>query len=120
VRILLKIEEFALFCLTIFLFGRLAYAWWVYPLLLFAPDLSMAGYLGGARLGAIVYNFVHHKALAVGLYVLGAMAGSQILQLAGLILLGHSSLDRVLGYGLKYPESFHTTHLGLIGKAQKS
>jgi hypothetical protein len=36
--------------------------------------------------------------------------------LAGTILLGHSSLDRVLGYGLKYPDSFQNTHLGVIGR----
>jgi hypothetical protein len=28
----------------------------------------------------------------------------------------HSSLDRVLGYGLKYPDAFQNTHLGRIGK----
>jgi hypothetical protein len=38
------------------------------------------------------------------------------LQLIGVILLGHSSLDRALGYGLKYEDSFQNTHLGRIGK----
>ena len=119
-RILLRTEEFAIFCLSMFLFAQLDYSWWWYPLLFFAPDASIAGYAWGARAGAIIYNFIHHRALAIGLYVLGFLTASQILQLAGLILLGHSSLDRVFGYGLKYPESFHTTHLGLIGKVQKS
>jgi hypothetical protein len=31
-------------------------------------------------------------------------------------LLGHSSFDRVLGYGLKYDDDFKHTHLGWIGK----
>jgi hypothetical protein len=35
--------------------------------------------------------------------------------LAGIILLGHSSLDRVLGYGMKYTDSFRLTHLDWIG-----
>lgn len=39
-----------------------------------------------------------------------------LLQLAGVILLGHSSLDRVLGYGLKHADSFQNTHLGVIGR----
>ncbi len=117
-RNLLKIEEFGLFALSAFLFAQLDYAWWWYPLLFFAPDASMVGYVWGPGPGAIVYNFVHHKALSVGLYVLGALVGVQALELTGLILLGHSSLDRVFGYGLKYPDSFHTTHLGLIGKPQ--
>jgi hypothetical protein len=115
-RILLKIEEFGLFSLSMFLFAQLDFSWWWYILLFFAPDASMVGYAWGPGTGAIVYNFVHHKALAVGLYILGSLIGMQVLELAGLILLGHSSLDRVLGYGLKYPDSFHTTHLGLIGK----
>ncbi|MBC8508108.1 MAG: DUF4260 family protein [Anaerolineales bacterium] len=43
-----------------------------------------------------------------------------IIQLIGVIMLGHSSLDRVIGYGLKYPDSFQHTHLGMIGKNAKS
>jgi hypothetical protein len=34
---------------------------------------------------------------------------------AGSLLLFHSSVDRVLGYGLKYRDSFGDTHLGRIG-----
>ncbi|MEW6083560.1 MAG: DUF4260 family protein [Chloroflexota bacterium] len=30
-------------------------------------------------------------------------------------LLGHSSLDRVFGYGLKHKDAFQNTHLGRIG-----
>lgn len=51
--------------------------------------------------------------------MLGAAVNNPALQLAGLILLGHSSLDRVLGYGLKYADSFKHTHLGWIGGAAK-
>lgn len=40
----------------------------------------------------------------------------QLLQRTGVILLGHSSLDRVLGYGLKHSDSFQNTHLGVIGR----
>jgi len=95
----------------------LSYAWWWYPLLFFTPDLSMLGYLGGTRVGAFVYNFVHHKALSIAIFVIGALLASQPLQLAGLILFGHSSMDRVLGYGLKHEDSFQHTHLGMIGKS---
>ncbi|HUI89681.1 MAG TPA: DUF4260 domain-containing protein [Anaerolineales bacterium] len=114
-KILLKLEALALWGLSICLFSRLDYAWWWYPLLFFVPDLSMVGYVFGARLGALVYNVIHHHALAIGLYILGFALGIPALQLSGVVLLGHSSLDRVLGYGLKYPDSFQNTHLGLIG-----
>lgn len=116
-KYLLKLEELLMFALSIFFFSKLDYAWWWYPLLLFAPDLSMLGYLGGTKLGAITYNFVHHKALGIGIFVAGVLLASQPLQLTGLILFGHSSMDRVLGYGLKYEDSFQHTHLGMIGNS---
>ena len=115
-KTLLKLEGFALFVLSIFLFSRLPYPWWLYPLLFFVPDLSMVGYAHDTRTGAIIYNVVHHYAVSIGLYLLGFFLGSPLLQLIGVILLGHSSLDRALGYGLKFEDSFQNTHLGKIGK----
>jgi len=38
------------------------------------------------------------------------------IQLLGIILFGHSSIDRVLGYGLKIKEGFKFTHLGSLDK----
>jgi hypothetical protein len=113
---LLKLEEFFLFCLALFLFDRLDYSWWLYAILFLAPDLSMLGYLAGPRTGAVTYNFVHHKALAIGLYMLGSFLAEPALQFTGVLLLGHSSFDRLFGYGLKYPDAFHSTHLGVIGR----
>jgi len=117
---LLKLEELALFFLGIYLFSELAYSWWVFWVLLLAPDLGALGYLGGSRIGAATYNFTHHKGIAVAAYLAGAVLGSQILLLAGVITLAHSSIDRVVGYGLKYPDSFDHTHLGWIGKTAKA
>jgi Domain of unknown function (DUF4260) len=113
---LLKAEELAMFLTTLVLFRRLDFSWWWYPLLIFTPDISMAGYLLGNKAGAILYNFIHHKALALGIWVYGMARGLETWQLAGLILFGHSSLDRFLGYGLKYYAGFPFTHLGQIGK----
>ncbi|MEP7358712.1 MAG: DUF4260 domain-containing protein [Anaerolineales bacterium] len=113
---LVRLEEFGLVLLAVFLFRSLNIAWWWFALLLLAPDLSMVGYLAGPRVGAFTYNLFHHKAVAVTAYVLGAWLGSPLLQFAGLIILAHSSLDRVLGYGLKYPDAFQHTHLGVMGK----
>ncbi|MDQ2693444.1 MAG: DUF4260 domain-containing protein [Chloroflexota bacterium] len=114
---LLKLEEFLLFGLSLFLFSQLDYGWAWYALLFLAPDLSMLGYLMSPQVGAWTYNLVHHKGLAVALYILGTLLTVPWLMFAGILLLGHSSLDRVFGYGLKYPDSFQNTHLGSIGKA---
>jgi hypothetical protein len=85
------------------------------PLLLLV-DVSMVGYLVGPRPGALVYNVAHNW--AVGLLVLGAggALASTPLLLAGAILVGHVGMDRVAGYGLKYPTAFKDTHLGWLGR----
>ncbi len=119
-KYLLKVEELFMFGLSIYAFSKLNYAWWWYPVLLFTPDLSMLGYLLNPRIGARTYNFVHLKALGITIYVTGAVIANPLLQLVGLILFGHSSMDRVMGYGLKYSDSFQHTHLGRIGKAATS
>ncbi len=112
----IQLEEFAMFLLTIYLFSRLHFAWWWYPALILLPDISMVGYALGNKAGAITYNFMHHKAVAIAVYVLGLYLQNEVLQLAGLILFGHSSMDRVMGYGLKTFAGFKFTHLGEIGK----
>ena len=114
---LLKLEEFLLFGLALLLFSQLDYGWGWYALLFLAPDVSMLGYLVSPQVGAWTYNLVHHKGLAVALYILGYLLTVPWLLFAGTLLLGHSSLDRIFGYGLKYPDSFQNTHLGRIGKA---
>ena len=113
---LIKIEELFLFGLALFLFSRLDYEWIWYAILFLAPDLSILGYLANPQVGAWIYNLIHHKGLAVALYVLGNLLSIPWLMFAGTILLGHSSLDRVFGYGLKYPDAFQNTHLGRIGR----
>jgi hypothetical protein len=115
VKQIIKLEEAAFFALSILAFAQLDLAWWWYLLLLFTPELSMLGYMAGPRLGALLYNLVHHRALAVLVYVSGVYLSYPSLMLAGIILFGHSSLDRAFGYGLKYADSFQNTHLGKIG-----
>jgi hypothetical protein len=117
-KTLVKLEEFGEFLFSIYLFSLLPYPWWFYPLFFFAPDLSMLGYIAGPRLGAATYNVIHHKAIDLGLFVAGALLHIPIISFAGVICLGHSSLDRVLGYGLKHSDSFNHTHLGTIGRHQ--
>jgi hypothetical protein len=44
---------------------------------------------------------------------LGYWLNHDLLILSGIILFGHSAMDRALGYGLKYTDSFqHTFRLG--------
>ncbi len=114
---LIKLEEFFLFGLALFLFSSLDYSWGWYALFFFAPDLSILGYLANPEIGSWTYNLIHHKGVAVALYVLGHLLSVPWLIFAGTVLLGHSSLDRVFGYGLKFPDAFQNTHLGRIGRS---
>ncbi len=116
---LIRLKEAAMFGLSIVLIARLPYAWYWWLVWILAPDLSMLGYLGGNRVGAIVYNFVHHKGVAIVCYLLGMYLVNPALEYAGMILFGHSCMDRGMGYGLKYFTGFTDTHLGKIGKESK-
>lgn len=116
-RRLLVLEEVGLLTLAIFLLSQLDYSWWIFPVLFFVPDVSLFAYAGGPRLGAIVYNLLHHRGVGIVAYMLGVLVPSDLFQLVGLVILGHASFDRIFGYGLKYPDAFKHTHLGWIGGA---
>lgn len=88
--------------------------WWFLALLI-APDVSMLGYLTGSVVGAGAYNFFHSKAFGVALIIIGYFFSVAYLIPIGVVIVGHSSFDRVLGYGLKYSNGFKFTHLGEIG-----
>lgn len=116
-KIILQIEQIGLLLLSIFLFSQYVnYTWWWYLLFFFTPDISMLGYMGGNKIGATIYNLFHHQGVAVILIVSGIAYRNQAFLFSGLILLGHSAFDRVMGYGLKLNEGFGFTHLGRIGK----
>ncbi len=108
----LRIEELAMFALGLYVFlAFLPFAWWWFLVLILTPDISMLGYLGGNKTGAFVYNFFHHRALALLVLVIGVYLENQIVILAGIILFSHIAMDRFFGYGLKYVTGFKHTHL---------
>jgi len=84
-------------------------------LLLLTPDIGMIGYLVNSKIGSITYNILHFLGLGILFYIVGLYIDSQIIELLGLIIIGHIGMDRFFGFGLKYPDSFKHTHLGNIG-----
>jgi len=115
-NVLIKLEEAAMMLFGVYLFSLLPYAWWWFAVFILVPDLSMIGYVFANKVGAWSYNLAHHKGIAIALYIAGCYAVMPQLQLAGVILFAHSSMDRLFGYGLKYEKGFKFTHLGEIGK----
>lgn len=101
----LKFEEISLMIMFVYLYSmQLDYSYWLIPALIFLPDVSMIGYVVNLRVGSYTYNFLHSRVLAIAVYLGGMMLGSEYVVLTGLILLMHISMDRTLGFGLKYPD----------------
>ena len=115
---LIALEELAQFVASLYLVAQLALPNNPYLLIpaFFAPDLFALGYLVDKKVGTLLYNFSHHKLVALSLVATGYAVNNEYCQLAGLLAYAHSSFDRAIGYGLKYVASPNRTHLGYIGK----
>jgi len=114
---ILKLEEAGMLVLCIFALSSLHVSWWIYLLILIAPDISFIGYIAGNKIGAVWYNLFHHKGIAIAVFLAGFILKDEWTQIIGIVLFGHSSMDRMLGYGLKSNQGFTYTHLGTIGKS---
>jgi hypothetical protein len=119
---LLSLEELAQLVFVLYLLFqipnhiRLA---WLFPVF-FLPDIFAIGFLINNKLGTILYNFSHHKLIAITLIVIGLLHTSNIFLQAGYIVYAHICFDRFIGYGLKYMGTPNKTHLGFIGKEKSS
>ena len=108
---LIRLEGLAAAVLAAVVYSRISGSWLVFVLLFLVPDLSMLGYLAGPRTGSAIYNIVHTYLAPILLGAYGVFTqGALILSLA-LILFAHIGIDRLLGFGLKYPSGFRDTHL---------
>lgn len=114
-KTILKLEELAMLAGCVILLALFQVSWWMYIVLFLGPDVSMLGYVAGNKVGAWCYNVFHHKGIAIALTAAGYTMDNWLL-IAGIVLFGHASMDRVAGYGLKYENGFKFTHLGEIGK----
>ena len=114
-KAILKLEELFMFLLGIYLFSLLDFQWWWFLILILLPDIGMVGYVLNNKAGALMYNIFHHKGLAIAIYLTGIYLSVPLFQLIGIIVFSHASMDRMIGYGLKYEKGFKYTHLGEIG-----
>jgi hypothetical protein len=109
--VLLRLEGAAVLGAAVALYADGDWSWLAFALLLLAPDVSMLGYLAGPRAGMLSYDLVHFMALPIGLGTVGVLGDHGVAVQVALIWLAHIGVDRLLGYGLKYPTSFGDTHL---------
>ena len=110
-RLILNAEAAVFFFGAIALYIHQGGSLLLFVLLILAPDLGMLGYLLNARVGSVLYNTIHFYLLPVVLFVLCLAAGSALGMQIALIWFTHISMDRIAGYGLKYPTVFKDTHL---------
>ena len=110
-RSLLHVEGFAVLVGVLAVYFHEGYGWLLLVVLFLAPDLSMLGYVGGPRLGSLTYDLVHTYAGPIALALVGVLGDAELATQLALIWLAHIGMDRLLGYGLKYPTGFKDTHL---------
>ena len=116
VRVLLRIEGLAVAAISLVLYARSGASWWLMAALWLTPDLSMLGYLYRPCWGARVYNAAHSYIVPATLAMAALLIHRDALLPFALIWVNHIGVDRLMGYGLKYPDGFGWTHLGKLGK----
>ncbi len=112
-RSILRVEAATLLVALVVAYHDVHASWLLFIALILAPDVAVVGYLRGTRIGAWSYNAFHSY---VGpIIALGASVYFRAFLPFAIIWAAHIALDRTLGYGLKYADSFRHTHLGVIG-----
>ncbi|TPN36689.1 DUF4260 family protein [Mesorhizobium sp. B2-3-3] len=118
--LIVRLEWAVVTMAAVVFYGSTGVSWWLFGLLILAPDLSMFGYLGGPRIGAIAYNALHIVIVPVLLLLVGRLVGNATAIAVALIWIAHIAIDRALGYGLKLSTGFQDTHLGRIGRKRET
>jgi hypothetical protein len=109
---LVRAEGLTVAAAAVALYAHLDFGWLAFALLVLAPDLSALGYFAGSTVGAITYDLVHTYVGPVILGAVGVLVDAELATQLALIWLVHIGIDRLLGYGLKYPGApFRDTHI---------
>ena len=114
--ILLRLEGLAVFMFAVYMFFAQFRGEPLSFLTLFLfPDISALAYIVNKEIGSVVYNLAHFY-VAPLLFMFVSMAIYQdvlFLQLS-MIWFAHIGIDRLIGFGLKYPTGFRDTHFQKI------
>lgn len=113
-RVILHIEGLAVLVLSLYFYSSLHFSWLLFFVLLFVPDFSMFSYFINQKVDAFIYNIFHTYSLPIAIILSGKLLSQSMILAIGLIWLAHIGMDRMLGYGLKYPTNFKETHFSRI------
>jgi hypothetical protein len=112
--LLLRLEGTAVLLAALIIYNTLDYSWLTFALFILAPDLTAVGYLINTRIGSITYNLGHIYALPIAIAIIALWLDWPLGIQITLIWAAHIGMDRLVGYGLKYPDNFKHTHLNQI------
>lgn len=110
-KVLLHVESLGILVLTIYFYFQFQFSWLLFFLLLFAPDLAALGYLKDNKFGAFLYNLFHTYTIPIILIIISLLIDHQTSLMIAFIWVAHIGMDRLFGYGLKYPTNFKDNHL---------
>ncbi len=111
VRRFIRYEYLAVFFFLVYTYFSLKYNLWLFLILLFVPDIAIVFYKINSKIGGIAYNIIHTYAIPVIIIIINSIfLKNMIIQPICIIWMSHISMDRVIGYGLKY-DSFKETHI---------
>ncbi|QAS54467.1 DUF4260 domain-containing protein [Halobacillus litoralis] len=109
---LLRFEGLFVLLASLYFYSILEnHSWLWFILLLFVPDISMIGYAFNEQIGSILYNIFHSYLIPIFVVILAFFITNEWLFSIAIIWMAHIGMDRMLGFGLKYPSGFKDTHL---------
>lgn len=113
-KFLLHIEGLVVLAICIYFYFHLQFSWIVFIVLLLVPDLSALGYLKNVKVGSALYNLFHTYTIPALIMLSSLLIHNNNGLMISLIWIAHIGMDRMIGYGLKYPTKFQDTHLNRV------
>ncbi len=114
ISVILQLEAACVLAAATYTYFAVLHAPWALFLILFlVPDLSLLAYARNPRGPgkALLYNLAHNYVLPFFLLALGLTTKYVLATPVALIWFAHIGLDRAIGYGLKFGQAFHPTHI---------
>ena len=108
---IVRIENGCAFAISFYIYMLLDFPIWLFFVLLLVPDITMIGYVINKEIGAVVYNFGHSLISPLVILLSYFYFSKDYLLMISIIWIAHIFMDRLLGFGLKYGDSFNKTHI---------
>ncbi|MDT3948385.1 DUF4260 domain-containing protein [Staphylococcus haemolyticus] len=106
---LIRLENACVFITVISVYFIFDFSLWIFLVFLLVPDISMIGYAINKVIGSKLYNLGHTYVLPIIVALLYLITNEETMLQISLIWLAHISMDRTIGYGLKYAIGFDKT-----------